>query len=40
MINKTTISPSQSSHGGTLYYVYEIPRDEYHYEKIQKRKFR
>lgn len=40
MINKTNISPSQSSHGGTLYYVYEIPKDEYQYEKIQKKSLR
>lgn len=38
MIHKSTISPSQSSHGGTLYYVYRIPKDEYHYQKIQKNK--
>lgn len=40
MINKSTISPSQSSHGGNLYYVYEIPKDEYHYRKIEKKSFR
>lgn len=30
MVAKSTISPSQSSHGGTLYYVYEVPREQYH----------
>ena len=33
MINKTSIPRSNSSHGGTLYYVYEIPVDEYHYSR-------
>lgn len=33
MINKTSIPRSNSSHGGTLYYVYEIPVDEYQYSK-------
>lgn len=36
MINKTTISPSQSSHGGSLYYVYKIPKEEYNYKRIEK----
>lgn len=33
MINKTSIPRSHSSHGGTLYYVYEVPKDEYFYSK-------
>lgn len=33
MINKPTIPRSQSSHGGTLYYVYEVPKDEYYYSR-------
>lgn len=33
MINKTSIPRSHSSHGGTLYYVYEVPKDEYYYSK-------
>lgn len=38
MINKTSIPRSQSSHGGTLYYVYEVPKDEYqHYRKAEVR---
>jgi hypothetical protein len=36
MIFDKTISPSQSSHGGSLYYVYKIPKHEYHYEKRAK----
>ena len=40
MINKTTISPSQSSHGGTLFYVYKIPEEEYNCKKIEKNVFR
>lgn len=33
MINKPSIPRSHSSHGGTLYYVYEIPKDEYYYSR-------
>lgn len=33
MINKTSIPRSHSSHGGTLYYVYEVPKDEYYYSR-------
>lgn len=33
MINKSSIPRSHSSHGGTLYYVYEIPKDEYYYSR-------
>jgi hypothetical protein len=36
MIQKSRIPRSNSSHGGNLYYVYEIPKSEYHYKKIDK----
>jgi hypothetical protein len=30
MVIESTISPSQSSHGGHLYYIYQVPRENYH----------
>lgn len=39
MVHKDTVKVS-NTHGGALYYVVEVPLEEYEYEKYEKQRFR
>lgn len=39
MVHKDTTKIS-NTHGGALYYVVEVPLEEYEYEKYEKQRFR